>query len=149
MKEGVVKMPIKIPDKLPAAEVLQNENIFLMNQDRAIHQDIRTLKIAILNLMPTKIDTETQILRLLSNTPLQIDIVLLHPESHQSKNTSAEHLENFYQTFSDIKDRKFDGLIITGAPVEKLRFSEVNYWNELKEIMEWSKYNVYSTLHIC
>ncbi len=142
-------MPIKIPDKLPAAEVLQKENIFLINQDRAIHQDIRALEIAILNLMPTKIETETQILRLLSNTPLQINIVLLHPESHQSKNASAEHLKNFYQTFSDIKDRKFDGLIITGAPVEQLKFSEVNYWNELKEIMEWSKHNVYSTLHIC
>ncbi|MFP4661234.1 MAG: homoserine O-succinyltransferase [Halanaerobiales bacterium] len=142
-------MPIKIPDKLPAAEVLQKENIFVMGQDRALHQDIRSLKIAILNLMPTKIETETQILRLLSNTPLQIDVVLLHPETHKSKNISLEHLENFYQTFSDIKEKKFDGLIITGAPVEKLEFIEVNYWSELKDIMEWSKHNVYSTLHIC
>ncbi|MFP4017142.1 MAG: homoserine O-succinyltransferase [Halanaerobiales bacterium] len=142
-------MPIKIPDTLPAAEILQKENIFVMDQDRALHQDIRSLKIAIMNLMPTKIQTETQILRLLSNTPLQIDVVLLHPETHRSKNISAEHLENFYKTFSDIKDSKFDGLIITGAPVEKLKFTEVTYWDELKEIMEWSKHNVYSTLHIC
>ncbi|MEJ6951084.1 homoserine O-acetyltransferase MetA [Natronospora cellulosivora (SeqCode)] len=142
-------MPIKIPDKLPATEVLKKENIFVMNEDRAIHQDIRSLKIAILNLMPTKIETETQILRLLGNTPLQIDVVLLHPETYRSKNTSAEHLANFYQTFSDIKDEKFDGLIITGAPVERLRFDEVDYWDELKDIMEWSKHNAYSTLHIC
>ncbi|MFW6306100.1 MAG: homoserine O-acetyltransferase MetA [Bacillota bacterium] len=142
-------MPIKIPNKLPATEILQNENIFVMSQDRAIHQDIRSLEIAILNLMPTKIETETQILRLLGNTPLQINIVLLHPESHKSKNTPPEHLANFYQTFSDVKDRKFDGLIITGAPVEKLNYRDVNYWEELKKIMKWSMHNVFSTLHIC
>ncbi|MFW6265052.1 MAG: homoserine O-acetyltransferase MetA [Bacillota bacterium] len=142
-------MPIKIPDKLPASEILRKENIFVMNEDRAIHQDIRSLNIAILNLMPTKIETETQILRLLGNTPLQIEVVLLHPETYESKNTPAEHLANFYHTFSDIKNDKYDGLIITGAPVERLRFDQVDYWNELKQIMEWSKHNVYSTLHIC
>lgn len=142
-------MPIKIPDKLPAAEILKKENIFVMEEGRALQQDIRSLKIVILNLMPTKIETETQILRLLSNNPLQIDIVLLHPESHRSKNTSAEYLRTFYHTFSEVKDKKFDGLIITGAPVELLDFTEVDYWDELKEIMEWSKSNVYSTLHIC
>src|SRR5690554_332526 len=141
-------MPIKIPDKLPAAEILKKENIFVMEEGRALHQDIRSLKIAILNLMPTKIETETQILRLLSNNPLQIEIVLLHPESHQSKNTSTKYLTTFYHTFSEVKDKKFDGLIITGAPVELLDFTEVDYWDELKEIMEWSKSNVYSTLHI-
>lgn len=142
-------MPIKIPDKLPAAEILRKENIFVMEEERAIHQDIRPLRIAILNLMPTKIETETQLLRLLSNNPLQIDIVLLHPESHKSKNTSAEYLATFYNTFSEVKNEKFDGLIITGAPVELLDFAEVDYWEELKEIMEWSKRNVFSTLHIC
>lgn len=142
-------MPIKIPDKLPAAEILRKENIFVMEEERALHQDIRPLRIAILNLMPTKIETETQILRLLSNNPLQIDIVLLHPESHQPKNTPVEYLKTFYNTFSEVKDEKFDGLIITGAPVELLDFSEVDYWEELKEIMEWSKSNVFSTLHIC
>ncbi|MCR4434897.1 MAG: homoserine O-succinyltransferase [Clostridiales bacterium] len=142
-------MPIKIPDNLPAAEILNNENIFVMPEDRAFHQDIRPLSIVILNLMPTKITTETQLLRLLGNSPLQVDIVLLHPETHVSKNTPEEHLINFYNTFSDIKDRKFDGMVITGAPVEHLPFEEVTYWNELKEIMEWSLHNVYSTLHIC
>ncbi|HHU91785.1 MAG TPA: homoserine O-succinyltransferase [Halanaerobiaceae bacterium] len=142
-------MPIKIPDKLPAAEILRKENIFVMEEERAIHQDIRPLRIAILNLMPTKIETETQLLRLLSNNPLQIDIVLLHPESHKSKNTPAEYLATFYNTFSEVKNEKFDGLIITGAPVELLDFAEVDYWEELKEIMEWSKRNVFSTLHIC
>lgn len=142
-------MPINIPDRLPAAEILQKENIFVMEQDRAKHQDIRSLRIVLLNLMPTKIETETQILRLLSNTPLQIDIVLIHPASHQSKNTPVEHLKNFYKTFSDLKQEKFDGLIITGAPVELLNFKEVDYWDELREIMEWSKHNVHSTLHIC
>ncbi|NLJ83467.1 MAG: homoserine O-succinyltransferase [Halanaerobiaceae bacterium] len=142
-------MPIKIPDKLPAAEILRKENIFVMEEERALHQDIRPLRIAILNLMPTKIETETQLLRLLSNNPLQIDIVLLHPESHKPKNTPVEYLKTFYNTFREVKDDKFDGLIITGAPVELLDFAEVDYWEELKDIMEWSKKNAYSTLHIC
>ena len=142
-------MPIRIPDNLPAAEVLNNENIFVMDESRAYHQDIRILKIAILNLMPIKIETETQILRLLSNSPLQIDVTLLHPKTHISKNTSEEHIGKFYNTFDEIKGERFDGLIITGAPVENLEFEEVNFWSELKEIMEWSNHNVYSTLHIC
>ena len=142
-------MPIKVPDKLPAVEVLENENVFVMKESRAYTQDIRALKIVILNLMPLKKITETQILRLLGNTPLQVDIVLLHPESHESKNTSQDHLSNFYKTFAEIKDRKFDGLIITGAPVETLEFDQVDYWNELQEIMDWSQKNVTSTLHIC
>ncbi|GIP57111.1 homoserine O-succinyltransferase [Paenibacillus sp. FSL W8-0186] len=142
-------MPIKVPDHLPAKEVLENENIFVMDESRAYRQDIRPLRIAILNLMPTKETTETQILRLLGNTPLQVEIVLLHPRSHTSKNTPAEHLEMFYQTFDEIKSRRFDGLIVTGAPVEQLEFEEVNYWEELKGIFEWSKTNVTSTLHIC
>ncbi len=142
-------MPIKIPDNLPAVEVLNNENIFVMDEAKAFHQDIRPLKIAILNLMPTKIETETQILRLIGNSPLQVDIVLLHPKTHTSKNTPEEHLIKFYNTFDDVKHEKFDGLIITGAPVEQMEFEEVNYWDELKEIMEWSYYNVTSTFHIC
>lgn len=142
-------MPIKIQDDLPAAEILTNENIFVMPENRAFHQDIRPLKVAILNLMPTKIVTEVQLLRLIGNTPLQIEIELLHPKTHMSKNTSEEHLVKFYKNFDDIKHQKFDGLIITGAPVEQMEFEEVNYWDELKEIMEWSKSNVYSTLHIC
>lgn len=143
------KLPIKIPDNLPASEILNGENIFVMNEERASHQDIRPLSIAILNLMPTKIVTETQLLRLIGNTPIQVDIVLLHPQTHTSKNTPEEHLTNFYQTFDDVKGRRFDGLIITGAPVENLEFEEVTYWEELKMIMDWSKKNVYSTLHIC
>jgi len=142
-------MPIKIPNVLPAAEVLSNENIFVMHEDRALHQDIRPLNIAILNLMPTKIVTETQILRLLSNSPLQVDITLLHPKSHVSKNTPQEHLIKFYNTFDEIKDNKYDGLIITGAPVEHLEFEEVDYWKELADIMEWSLTNVFSTFYIC
>ena len=142
-------MPIKIPDNLPAFKILNNENIFTITEDRAFHQDIRPLKIVILNLMPTKIETETQILRLLGNSPLQIDIVLLHPESHASKNISQEHLIKFYNTFREIEDTKFDGMIITGAPIESVPFEEVDYWEELKTIMEWSKRNVFSTLHIC
>ncbi len=142
-------MPIKIPNNLPAAETLANENIFIMTEDRASHQDIRPLKIAILNLMPTKIVTETQLLRLIGNTSIQVDIVLLHPQTHISKNTSEEHLEMFYKTFEDVKKERFDGLIITGAPVETLEFEEVTYWDELKSIMDWSLHNVYSTLHIC
>lgn len=142
-------MPIKIPDQLPAKEILHNENIFVMDETRAYHQDIRPLRIAILNLMPTKEVTETQILRLLSNTPLQVEVVLLHPKTHKSKNTSAKHLEQFYKTFDDVEHEKFDGMIITGAPVETLEFEEVNYWEELSRIMEWTKYNVMSTFHIC
>lgn len=142
-------MPIKIPDNLPAFKLLNKENIFTITEDRAFHQDIRPLKIVILNLMPTKIETETQILRLLGNSPLQIDIVLLHPKSHACKNVSEEHLIKFYNTFEEIKDSKFDGMIITGAPIESIPFEEVDYWEELKEIMEWSVHNVYSTLHIC
>jgi len=142
-------MPIRIPDTLPAAEVLASENIFVMTEARAESQDIRPLNIAILNLMPTKIATETQLLRLIGNTPIQVDVTFLHPESHKSKNTPAEHLLKFYNTFSEIRHRKFDGLIITGAPVEQMPFEEVNYWEELKEIMEWSVHNVYSTFHIC
>jgi homoserine O-succinyltransferase len=142
-------MPIKIPDNLPAAEVLNNENIFVMHENRAYHQDIRPLRIAILNLMPTKIVTETQILRLLGNSPLQVDIVLLSPKDHNSKNTPGEHLTTFYKHFEDIRNQKFDGLIITGAPVEHLEFGEVDYWNELVEIMDWSVHNVFSTFHMC
>ncbi|MCM8711623.1 homoserine O-succinyltransferase [Clostridium sp. SYSU_GA19001] len=142
-------MPIKIQDDLPAAEILTNENIFVMSEDRAFHQDIRPLKVAILNLMPTKIATEVQLLRLIGNTPLQIEIELLHPKTHMSKNTPEEHLTKFYKSLDEVKHEKFDGLIITGAPVEQMEFEEVNYWEELKEIMEWSKHNVYSTFHIC
>lgn len=142
-------MPIKIPDNLPAYEILNNENIFVMNEDRAYHQDIRPLKIVLLNLMPTKIVTETQILRLIGNSPLQVEVVLLCPKTHTSKNTSEEHLTTFYNSFDEIRSNKYDGLIITGAPVENLDFNEVNYWEELKEIMDWSRHNVFSTLHIC
>jgi homoserine O-succinyltransferase len=142
-------MPIKIPDNLPAKETLTNENIFVMTEQRAIHQDIRPLRIAILNLMPAKIITETQLLRLIGNTPLQVEIELLHPKTHISKNTHAGHLTTFYKTFDDVRHEKFDGLIITGAPVEQMEFEQVTYWDELKNIMEWSKKNVYSTFHIC
>lgn len=142
-------MPIKIPNNLPAKETLTNENIFVMDEDRAFHQDIRPLHIAIVNLMPTKITTETQLLRMLGNTPLQVEICLVHPKSYQSKNTPAEHLITFYNHFDDICERKFDGLIITGAPVEHMEFTEVDYWEELTRIMKWSVENVTSTLHIC
>ena len=142
-------MPIKIPDGLPAKKQLESENIFVMTEKRALKQDIRPLKILLLNLMPTKIVTETQLLRLLGNTPLQVEVSFMTMSTHESKNTSAEHLINFYQTFDNFKDKKFDGLIITGAPVELMEFEEVDYWNELCEIMEWSKTNVHSTLHIC
>ncbi len=142
-------MPINVPNNLPAVETLTGENIFVMQEDRARQQDIRPLRIAILNLMPTKIVTETQLLRLLGNSPLQVDIVLLHPSSYQSKNTQREHLESFYTTFEAIRDQRFDGLIITGAPVEHMAFEEVDYWTELVQIMDWSLTNVYSTLHIC
>ena len=142
-------MPIIIDNSLPAAETLQNENIFVMNEDEASHQDIRSLRIALLNLMPTKIATETQILRLLGNSPLQVDIVLLHPATHVSKNTPQEHMKKFYTDFDKICGEKFDGLIITGAPVEEMPFEEVTYWDELKQIMRWSLTNVFSTFHIC
>ena len=142
-------MPINISNNLPAYTTLINENIFVMTDDVAEHQDIRPLQIAILNLMPTKIETETQLLRLLSNTPLQVNIDLIQMASHVSKNTSIEHLLNFYSTFDEIKSKKYDGLIITGAPVEQLDFEDVDYWPEFCEILEWSKTNVYSTLHIC
>ncbi len=142
-------MPLNIPDKLPAVEVLEHENIFVMNETKAIHQDIRPLRLVILNLMPLKIKTETHLLRILSNTSLQVEIVLLHTKDHISKNTPREHLKEFYKTFDDICNQKFDGLIVTGAPVEKLDFEEVNYWDELKRIFDWSEKNVTSTLFIC
>jgi len=142
-------MPIRIPNDLPATQTLQAENIFVMTETRARTQDIRPLDILILNLMPTKIDTETQLARLLGNTPLQVNMELMHMSSHQSKNTSQEHLLSFYKTFDQIKHRKFDGFIITGAPVENLPFEEVDYWPELCEIMEWSTTHVHSTFHIC
>lgn len=142
-------MPINIPDGLPAISVLEQENIFVMTEQRAAHQDIRPLRIVILNLMPKKIETETQLLRVLSNSPIQVDVELLQMDSHKSKNTSAEHLIKFYKTFKDIKKHRFDGMIITGAPVEQVDFNEVDYWPELTKIMEWAKTNVYSTFYIC
>ncbi|MBQ9097779.1 MAG: homoserine O-succinyltransferase [Clostridia bacterium] len=142
-------MPIKIQNDLPAKKVLTNENIFVMTQTRAMKQDIRPLKILILNLMPTKVVTETQLLRMLSNTPLQVEIDLIHTASHQSKNTSKEHLLSFYKTFDEVKENKYDGMIITGAPVENMEFEYVDYWPELTEIMDWTVKNVTSTLHIC
>lgn len=142
-------MPIKIPNDLPAVKTLNDENIFVMTETRAITQDIRPLKILLLNLMPKKIETETQLSRLLGNSPLQVDLELIHTKSHKSKNTSAEHLFAFYKTFDDVKNHTFDGMIITGAPVELLEFEEVEYWEELCEIMEWSKTHVHSTFHIC
>ena len=142
-------MPVKIPSKLPAYQVLKNENIFVMDEDRAISQDIRPLKIAILNLMPLKEVTETQLLRVLGNTSLQIEPVFLATESYQPKNTDKAYLDAFYRTFEEIKEENFDGFIITGAPVETLPFEEVQYWEELKQIMEWADKNVFSTLYIC
>lgn len=142
-------MPIKIPDHLPAKEILSAENIFIMDDSRAYSQDIRPLKIVILNLMPVKQTTETQLLRLLGNTPLQIEVSFLYPTTHVSKNTSHDHLQSFYKTFEEIKTKNFDGMIITGAPIELLSFEEVDYWEELQEIMNWSKEHVTSTLHIC
>ncbi len=142
-------MPIRIPDKLPATTQLRGENIFVMSETKAMHQDIRPLKIAIVNLMPTKIATETQLLRLLSNSPLQVEIDFVQMDSHVSKNTPVEHLQAFYKSFSDIKHEKYDGMIITGAPVENMPFEEVDYWQELTELMEWTKTNVTSTFHIC
>lgn len=142
-------MPIKIPNELPAVKTLEDENIFVMTEKRAIKQDIRPLKILILNLMPTKIDTETQLSRLLGNSPLQVEIELIHTSTYVSKNVSEEHLLAFYKEFSDVKESYYDGMIITGAPVEKMQFEEVEYWAELSEIMEWSKTHVHSTFHIC
>lgn len=142
-------MPINIPSNLPAKEILETENIFVIEEERAYKQDIRPLNIAILNLMPKKEETETQLLRLLGNSPLQVNITLLHPKTHFSKNTKQDHLKNFYRTIDEIKQRKYDGMIITGAPIEQLEFEDVNYWSELQEIMEWTKTNVTSTLHIC
>ena len=142
-------MPIRIPNDLPAAGTLQQENIFVMPQDRAIKQDIRPLEIVLLNLMPTKIATETQLSRLLGNTPLQVNLELMHTSSHKSKNVSQEHLLSFYKSFDELKHRKFDGMVITGAPVELMDFEEVDYWPELCKIMQWSKTHVHSTFHIC
>ena len=142
-------MPICIPNDLPAVETLQKENIFVMDQNRASTQHIRPLEIVLLNLMPTKIATETQLTRLLGNTPLQVNLELIHTASHESKNVSQDHMLSFYKTFDEIKHRKFDGMVITGAPVENLPFEEVDYWPELCEIMEWSKTHVHSTFHIC
>ncbi len=142
-------MPIKIPNELPAVKTLNEENIFVMTHTRAVNQDIRPLKILILNLMPKKIETETQLSRLLGNSPLQVEIELIHTRSHESKNTSQAHMLSFYKVFDDIKNETFDGMIITGAPVEHLEFEEVEYWDELCEIMEWSKTHVWSTFHIC
>ena len=142
-------MPIRIPNDLPAVKTLLNENIFVMSEQRAVTQDIRPLKILVLNLMPNKIATETQLSRLLGNTPLQVELELIHTSSYHSKNTSSEHLLAFYKTFEDVKEQTFDGMIITGAPVEKMEFEEVEYWEELCQIMEWTKTHVHSTFHIC
>ncbi|MGB9746633.1 MAG: homoserine O-acetyltransferase MetA [Bacteroidales bacterium] len=142
-------MPLNVPDNLPAIQLLREENIFVMQETRAVHQDIRPLRILILNLMPVKITTETHLLRMLSNNPLQIEITLMHTMTHTSKNTPVEHLKTFYKTFDQVKEKKFDGFIITGAPVEHMEFEEVDYWKELTEIMDWSAAHVTSTLYIC
>jgi len=142
-------MPVKIPDGLPAAEILAKENIFLMSYERAVSQDIRPLKIAVFNLMPTKLATETQLLRVLGNTPLQVDITFLHTATYESQNTDKDHLAAFYRTFDEVKDEKFDGLVITGAPVEHMKFEEVDYWDELCAVMDWAEKNVFSTIYIC
>lgn len=142
-------MPLNIPDKLPAIELLRDENIFVMDQSRADHQDIRPLKIIILNLMPLKISTETDLLRLLSNSPLQIEIDFMKIKGHTPKNTPVEHMERFYKNFEQLKDQKYDGMIVTGAPVEQLEFEEVTYWDEMKEILNWAAHHVTSTLYIC
>lgn len=142
-------MPVKIPDSLPAKGILERENIFVMGEDRALHQDIRPLQLAILNLMPTKIATETQLLRLLGNSALQVDITLLHMNSHDSKNTSSDHIITHYESLEAVRQKKFDGLIITGAPVEHLPFEEVDYWDELVRLMAWAETHVYSIFHIC
>jgi homoserine O-succinyltransferase len=142
-------MPVNVPDKLPAINILKEENIFVMDESRAQHQDIRPLKIIILNLMPLKVTTETDLLRLLSNSPLQIEIEFMKIKGHKSKNTSAEHMKQFYKNFDELNTKKYDGMIITGAPVELLPFEEVTYWNEMKEILDWAQHHVYSTLFIC
>ena len=142
-------MPIKIQSDLPVKEILEQENIFVMDDTRAMHQDIRPIQIVILNLMPLKEETELQLLRSLSNTPLQIDVTFMAVASHEAKNTSRSHLNKFYVSFDQVKDQKFDGMIITGAPVEQMEFEEVDYWDELTEIMEWSKTHVTSTIHLC
>ena len=142
-------MPVKIPRHLPAFAVLQQEEVFVMDEERALHQDIRPLKIVIMNLMPNKSVTETQLLRLLANTPLQVEITLLHPVTHRSKNTSEEYLKRFYTSFAESKEEKFDGMIITGAPVERIAFAEVDYWPELTAIMDWTAHHVFSTMYIC
>lgn len=142
-------MPVNVPDKLPAIKILQEENIFVMDESRASHQDIRPLKIIILNLMPLKVTTETDLLRLLSNSPLQIEIEFMKIKGHKSKNTSSEHMKQFYKNFDELNNKKYDGMIITGAPVELLPFEEVTYWNEMKEILDWAQHHVYSTLFIC
>ncbi|MDD4109872.1 MAG: homoserine O-succinyltransferase, partial [Prolixibacteraceae bacterium] len=142
-------MPLNVPDILPAIKILEDENIFVINETRALHQDIRPLKIIILNLMPLKIITETDLLRLLSNSPLQIEIDFMKMRSHMPKNTPAKHMELFYKNFDDLKKTKYDGMIITGAPVELMPFEEVNYWEEMKEIMDWAEHNVYSSMFIC
>ena len=142
-------MPVKIPDQLPSTDILESENIFVMTEKSAMHQDIRPLRLLILNLMPTKIVTETQLLRKLSNTPLQVEIEFLQTISYTAKNVDHEHLVSFYTTFDDVREQQYDGMIITGAPVENLEFEEVDYWRELCEIMEWSSHNVHSTFHIC
>jgi len=142
-------MPIKVMNDLPAKEILENENIFVMDESRSMHQDIRPLRIGILNLMPIKQDTELQLLRALSNTPLQVDVTFVNMQSHVSQNTAASHINKFYTTFDEVKAHKYDGFIITGAPIEQFEFEEVDYWNELTEIMDWTKTNVTSTLHIC
>lgn len=142
-------MPVKIPKTLPARAILEDENVFVMSEERAEHQDIRPLQVAILNLMPTKIQTETQLLRLLGNSSLQVEVTLLHTATHESKNIDAEHLLNHYETFESVRNQKFDGLVITGAPVETLPFEEVDYWPELCRIMDWADTNVYSTFYVC
>ena len=142
-------MPIKIPDAVPARNILESENIFVMDETRAVHQDIRPLRILLFNLMPLKIATETHLLRALSNSPLQVEVDFLMTSSHVPSNTPKDHLISFYQTFDEVKHKRYDGMIITGAPVEQMPFEEVNYWNEMKDIMDWSHKNVTSTYHIC
>ena len=142
-------MPIKTQNDLPAKEILEKENVFVMDENRAVHQNIRQLEIAIVNLMPLKEETELQILRSLSNTPLQVNVTFITTKSHESTHTSMSHLNKFYQTFDEVKNQKFDGLIITGAPVELMEYEEVDYWDEICQIMEWSKENAFSTLHLC
>ena len=142
-------MPIKVQSGLPARETLERENVFTMDENRAVHQDIRPIEVGILNLMPLKEETELQILRELSNTPLQVDVTFVVVSSHESRNTSSSHLNKFYNTFSEIRERKFDGFIITGAPVEQMEYDQVDYWKEFQEICEWTKTNVTSTMHLC